>query len=278
MDCPLMCNGTLYQRRTPHPCPLPSEGERENRSQSKSCCIALRSSLHCFALLPEAGDWSNPADKNVGVEEERNVPATLNKGWGEEVFSHAGSRGGRLQTAFTLIELMVVIALIGILSAMIIPEMRGTYEEALLRSTSRQLVNLCNLAYSRAVSMQQLHRIVLDPVTGKFMLEKRDARSMQGKNFVPTDDVSGSRGELDTRISIRFHRRTEDVPDNASPDTVVPAASDSSDLGGRVVIGFYPDGTADPGEIQLRDRQGFGLLLRISPVTSRVRVIELPRE
>ena len=184
---------------------------------------------------------------------------------------------GGNRTAFTLIELMVVIALIGILSAMIIPEMRGTYEEALLRATSRQLVNLCNLAYSRAVSMQQVYRIVLDPTAGKFALEKHQGRAT-GKNFAPAHDVSGSEGALDNRISIRFHRRTEELPDNAGAETAAPAVSDSSDLAGRIVVEFYPDGTADPGEIQLRDRQGFGLLLRISPVTSRVRVIELPRE
>jgi prepilin-type N-terminal cleavage/methylation domain-containing protein len=43
------------------------------------------------------------------------------------------------QRAFTLIELMVVIVLIGIMTAMIIPEMKGTFEEALLRSTAREL-------------------------------------------------------------------------------------------------------------------------------------------
>jgi Tfp pilus assembly protein FimT len=168
---------------------------------------------------------------------------------------------------------MVVIALIGILSAMIIPEMRGTLEEALLRATSRQLVNVCNLAYSRAVSKQQMYRITLDPSTGKFMLEKRQSRTVDGKNFVPAEDVSGSQGTLDTRISVRFS--PSEVQDNGSPETMIPTGSDE---GGRIAIGFYPDGTADAGEIQLRDRQGFGLLLRISPVTSRVRVSELPRE
>src|SRR5690349_11843034 len=49
------------------------------------------------------------------------------------------------RNAFTLMELMVVVVLIGILSAVIIPEMRGTYEEAVLRSTSRELVNAFNI-------------------------------------------------------------------------------------------------------------------------------------
>jgi len=179
---------------------------------------------------------------------------------------------------FTLIELMVVIVLIGILSAMIIPEMRGTYEEARLRSTSRQLVDLCHLAYSRAVSMQLEHHIVLDPINGKFVLEKREVRTTPRRNFVPADDVSGSKGELDTRIGIKFHRRTEDMSGDAGAETTSRTVAESSDPGGRVVIGFYPDGTADPAEIQLRDRQGFGLLLKISPVTARVRILELPRE
>jgi hypothetical protein len=65
---------------------------------------------------------------------------------------------------------------------------------------------------------------------------------------------------------------------DAGAETTSRTVAESSDPGGRVVIGFYPDGTADPAEIQLRDRQGFGLLLKISPVTARVRVLELPRE
>ena len=37
-------------------------------------------------------------------------------------------------------------------------------------------------------------------------------------------------------------------------------------------VTFYPDGTADARQIELTDRDGFRLALRINPVTSRVQV------
>ena len=45
-----------------------------------------------------------------------------------------------------------------------------------------------------------------------------------------------------------------------------------------MTISFYPDGTADAGDILLRDREGFRLLLQINPVTARVHVVEMERE
>ena len=187
-----------------------------------------------------------------------------------------------LRAAFTLIELMVVIALIGILSAMIIPEMRGTYEEALLRSTSRQLVNLFSVASSRAISVQQIHRVRLDPRTGRFVIEKPAPRGGGGQNgFVPAQDAPGGEGELDNRISIMFHRPTTNEPgagESEPSGATAPGPEQSASEGGQLVLAFYPDGTADGGELRLRDRQGFGLVLRISPITARVRVLELPRE
>lgn len=190
-----------------------------------------------------------------------------------------GGSAGRIQNAFTLIELMVVITLIGILSAMILPEMRGTYEEALLRSTSRQLVNLCNLAYSRAVTQQQVQRVRLDAKTGRYAIEQRDTRARARDAFAPVRDLPGGQGELDERISLMFRQPPENQPDaNDVREATSSAVSAMGAVEGQILIGFYPDGTADPGEIQLRDRQGFRLQLRISPVTARVRVRELPRE
>src|ERR1017187_6573466 len=114
------------------------------------------------------------------------------------------------QRAFTLIEMMTVLVLIGIMTAMIIPEMKGTFEDALLRSTSRDLVNVFELSSSRAISLNQLHRVRLDTTTGHYLVE-RQAPDGAPEKFIPLKDVSGCTGELDKRIAVEIRRPDEEV-------------------------------------------------------------------
>lgn len=180
-------------------------------------------------------------------------------------------------SGFTLIELMVVMILIGILSAMILPEMRGTYGDALLRSTGRDLVNVFKLAYSQAVSLNQEQVVRVDQKTGHYAVERR-MRDLQNRpRFAPLKEVSGSSGEIDNRITIEV-RKTGDA---GTAETEPEAETDSKAPRGpqpENSLSFYPDGTADAAEILLRDRAGFGLRLRIDPVTARVEILELSRE
>jgi type II secretion system protein H len=186
----------------------------------------------------------------------------------------ARNYGRRL--GFTLIELMVVIVLIGIMTAVIIPEMKGTYEDALLRATGRELVNVCNIAYSRAVSLNQLHRVRLDRKSGRYLVERRVRESGRGSGFLPVRDVPGSEGKLDTRIAIEIQREGEIAAE--ALDETLPSSPENETSAGADAFTFYPDGTANAAEIRLRDREGFRLALRINPTTARVRIIDLGRE
>jgi type II secretion system protein H len=198
-------------------------------------------------------------------------------------FSHSLLSGRRFMgrasvgtLGFTLIELMVVVVLIAIMTAVIIPEMKGTYEDALLRSTGRELVGVLNLAYSQTITLSQRHRVRLDKAAGRYFVERAVRESEPGSGFVPVRDVPGGEGKLDTRISIQIRKQSEDARTSA------PASSGSTNEWragtGTESISFYPDGTAEAGEILLRDRDGFGLALRINPTTARVRIVQLDRE
>jgi type II secretion system protein H len=180
--------------------------------------------------------------------------------------------------AFTLIELMVVMVLIGIMTAMILPQMKGTYEDALLRSTSRELVSVCSLAASHAVSLNQAHRLLLDRKTGHYSIQRLASdRGPEGR-LVSAPEVPGGEGELDSRIAIEIHNSGDEAAEAAKQEPS-PVPGGSARVGRRDDgVTFYPDGTADASEIVLRDRDGFRLALRINPVTARVRIIELARE
>jgi prepilin-type N-terminal cleavage/methylation domain-containing protein len=172
--------------------------------------------------------------------------------------------------AFTLVEMMVVMVLIGILTAMILPEMKGTFEDALLRSTSRDLVNVIELASSRAISRNQTLRVNLNPATGRYQIE-RLRRGMTGEDFMPLDDVAGGTGRLDQRITVEIHPAAAEAA-GAEESAGAQVENPEPDLI------FYPDGTAEGATILLKDRAGFRLALRVNPVTSRVTILEPAHE
>jgi prepilin-type N-terminal cleavage/methylation domain-containing protein len=197
-----------------------------------------------------------------------------------------------IRRAFTLVELMVVVALIGIMAAMIIPEMRGSFDDALLRSTGRDLVSAFNLASSRAISFDQIYRVRFDTGGARYAVERRIQNGTR-EDFVPLKDVSGAEGKWDSRLTLQINPPDENSPEPgaeagrgsyggaAAPPYQTSGASGEADAA-RIdldnAIAFYPDGTADAAEIQLRDRAGFQLRLQLDPVTARVHILEPQHE
>jgi Tfp pilus assembly protein FimT len=182
--------------------------------------------------------------------------------------------------AFTLIELVVVCTLLVILAAVILPEMRGSYQDSLLRSTSRKLLDSFDLAYSQAVSLNQTDRVRLDLQNSRYAVEARVETHGQGQeDFEPLKNVPDAEGDLDNRISFEVRDASEDSTNAAAE--APPTETTTRDTSGSEpdnVISFYPDGTADNREVILRDQEGFRLALRVNSITARVKIIELSRQ
>src|ERR1043165_3347936 len=148
---------------------------------------------------------------------------------------------------FSLIELMVVLVLIAILTAMIIPEMKGTYEDALLRSAARRLVGVVTLAHSRAMTVHELHRVRINRTDGRYFVERAVHGGRGG--FVSIWDVPGGEGRIDPRISIEIRKAGEDPSEASDQNVPAVSANEPQSRNPDEAIAFYPDGTADAEEI-----------------------------
>ncbi|MBU6402069.1 MAG: prepilin-type N-terminal cleavage/methylation domain-containing protein [Verrucomicrobia bacterium] len=177
------------------------------------------------------------------------------------------------RSAFSLVELMVVLVLIGVLSAMILPEMKGSFEDALLRSTARKLIDVFGLAYSRAVTLNQVQRVRLDRQTGRYTVEQSRTEDGQASGFAPVRDVPESQGLLDPRITLEIQTARDSTGLGSAGDTRFVSGADLAFGPREDAISFYPDGTADAAQVLLRDRAGFRLILRLNPITARAQVI-----
>lgn len=160
--------------------------------------------------------------------------------------------------AFTLVELMIVITIVAVLTGVMALEMTGTYEDALLRTNARKLIDVCDAASNRAIAIRQPQVLRINATSGKFILEPK-SRDTEGA------DAEVTQGELDTRISLKIREPARGDEEAEGPEQ--PTQIDT--------ITFYPDGSADAREFLFRDRAGVELVLRINPTTSRVRIIEM---
>jgi type II secretion system protein H len=180
------------------------------------------------------------------------------------------NNGGRGR-GFTLVEMMVVVVIISIMSVVIVAEMHGTFQDALLRSTGRELASAFSVASSRAISVSRPYRVHLDTERHRYFLE-RGTRG--GADFHPAQDVPGGSGTLDSRITIQIVEPGVDAPDDSGQEPSGHSENEGNlpSVRPEAAVTFYADGTADARQIELTDRDGFRLALRINPITSRVQI------
>jgi general secretion pathway protein H len=119
------------------------------------------------------------------------------------------------QAGVTLLELLIVIALMAIIAALVVPMFGGPVSTSELRATARQLAAGLRLARSEAVSERRETFLVID-VAGKRFKVDREAREYA----------------LPTKVDLKLFTAQNDLV--------------SQNVGS---IRFYPDGGSNGGRI-----------------------------
>lgn len=173
---------------------------------------------------------------------------------------------------FTLIEIVIVLTLMGILAAVVIPEMRGSVEDALLKSECRKWIHVIGLASSHAISRNQTCRLRHLPSQDRYVFEVE--KPGQGtRQFEMVREMQGADGRLDPRVKVSIRRTGNSGAGNlrGGGGFASEFSNSNSEAG---LVHFYPDGTSEACQIRLEDRMGFSLVLVMNPVTSRLRIAD----
>ena len=148
---------------------------------------------------------------------------------------------------FTLIEMIVVMAIIALAAVIAIPAMRGGLSGMRLETKGRDLATLCRAARTLAVGEQRPYRIAIEPAQNHIFLV--DAYHEKIRDFDLTEEI-----KLE---SVKYEGRE-------NHDRIV-------------YVGFYPNGRADEVELTLRNDRGRRVVLKTDLLTGTAR-LTVPRE
>lgn len=164
--------------------------------------------------------------------------------------------------AFSFVELMFVVVVLGVLAAVALPRFAGAMRGAALQSTARDLAAISSIARQSAVTSQQETMLVLDQEQRRWFLngpvlderERRRAasRSTRVEPLARSDEEQPRR--LDDRV--RFHQI-------APPNGRVYSDRDT------VVIRFFPNGASSGATIVLADDRDRRMTVEIEAATGR---------
>ncbi len=152
------------------------------------------------------------------------------------------SRHGRESAGFSLFELIVVLMLLGLASAVLLPSFSGGLDSLQLEATGRDLVTRMKQARTSAISNQRVFRILLDPGDGS-----------QKPAYVLANDYQEELRRFDLPDDVSFQQEPGEE---------------------TMIVSFYPTGRSSGGELLLRNKRGRQIHIVVDPVTGFARVLK----
>jgi prepilin-type N-terminal cleavage/methylation domain-containing protein len=163
-------------------------------------------------------------------------------------------RGMPPEKAFTLIEIMMVVGLLGIMFTVAIPAFARAHNQRPMKVATEELMELLNTARAQAIVRGVTVELRVDPQDYTF-------------DVVPTN--SGSRGErrggggLESRG--RFHVK---LPDDVGIELLAVNFQLLKDAEAAVAK-FYANGTCEEFTVVIRSIEGEFRKISVEPITSR---------
>lgn len=190
---------------------------------------------------------------------------------------HARSR---LQGGFTLMEIVLVVVIIGVASAVAVPTFARSFRGAKLRNSTRTVLMMHRTAQSKAVLGQRYMALLFDSYKGTIEMVDQGGGSGKGDVFFGSVGGAGRAGGVMGAVAAGgAETPEEDLP---APDSILIRKLEDgvgilSFRGGREIDGihfvsYYPNGMTEGYVIQIGDGENRRSRITVDAVTGRTKV------
>ncbi len=155
---------------------------------------------------------------------------------------------------FTLFELLVVMVIISLMSAVVIPRLAGSLNKMNSETAAKKILASLRYARSQAVSERVTYLSVFDFYRNQVVIRKWEAGS----------------GKLEEEAENSVSGKIYDLPEGVRLKKAMPGDIDS----GLFQIAFYPGGNSSGGEIIVADGQERQYKIKIDFITGTVQLTD----
>jgi prepilin-type N-terminal cleavage/methylation domain-containing protein len=163
----------------------------------------------------------------------------------------------RVRRAFTLIELLIVVAIVIVLTGMMVPVLQSGLGRSESRGALVRITNIMTLASSMAVAEGRTFRLNINPQEGRFWVtHERDPLNEPGV-YVPYRLSELTDFRLGPGITVRWHEL--ELREQQEGEPFIP---------------FHADGTSERLTLVLITEGGRTWTIMVAPMTSAIRVVD----
>ena len=189
---------------------------------------------------------------------------------------------------FTLIEVMIVLALIAILSSITMPSLRGFAASARLKSTAHAIRDMLNFARDMAITERAAHLVVFDLTINRYWLASNATFNLGDPSTPVTASSSSSlpaqqptAGQGNPTLQEMSPSRTNailGIPQKLGHNVNLARMITNHNFQtiqidtGVEYIYFSPTGSSEDSVVYIQDQRGKAMSITVENATGRVRL------